>query len=52
MLPAGRATLGSVKTRNLLIWAAITLVLIVAGFAWFVASGQLDQLFHPDLNNS
>ena len=44
-----RATLGRVKTRNLLIWSAITLVLIVGGFAWFVASGGLEQLFRPQL---
>jgi hypothetical protein len=44
------AKLEAVKTRNLLIWSAITLVLIVAGFAWFVASGGFDQLFRPELD--
>jgi hypothetical protein len=41
-----------VKTRNLLIWSAITLVLIVGGFAWFVASGGFEQLLHPDLSGN
>ncbi len=39
----------TVKTRNLLIWAAITLLVIIAAFAWFVVSGGLDQLFRPEL---
>jgi hypothetical protein len=39
----------TVKTRNLLIWAAITLLLIIVAFAWFVVGGGLDQLFRPEL---
>jgi hypothetical protein len=41
-----------VKTRNLLIWSAITLILIVGGFAWFVASGGFEQLLRPDLSGN